>query len=70
MRQDIEERLAILNAQAKEAKQMRTRAKRAHQRDEVERLNVFINFTNYAILDCYREDADDWLNSLPEQNHA
>ncbi|MCV5263922.1 hypothetical protein OFC55_40300, partial [Escherichia coli] len=24
-------------------------------------------FTNYCIYECYKEDAEDWLDSLPEQ---
>ncbi|HFK5103755.1 TPA: hypothetical protein ACG0WX_004673, partial [Escherichia coli] len=27
----------------------------------------YISFTNYCIYECYKEDAEDWLDSLPEQ---
>ncbi|ELH6528359.1 hypothetical protein [Escherichia coli] len=68
MKQDIADRLEILEGQRAEAKQLRRQAKRAHMNSEEELLSVFISFTNRCIWDCYMEDAEDWLASLPERN--
>lgn len=68
MKQDIADRLEILEGQRAEAKQLRTQAKREHRNEEAELLSVFINFTNRCIWECYKEDAEDWLASLPERN--
>ena len=67
MKQDIADRLEILEGQRAEAKQLRKQARRAHRSYEAESLTAFINFTNRCIQECYREDAENWLDSLPEQ---
>ncbi|WP_391563988.1 hypothetical protein [Shigella boydii] len=67
MKQDIADRLEILEGQRAEAKQLRKQARRAHRNYEAESLTAFINFTNRCIQECYREDAENWLDSLPEQ---
>ena len=67
MKQDIADRLEILEGQRAEAKQLRTQARRAHRNNEAELLTKYISFTNYCIYECYKEDAEDWLDSLPEQ---
>ncbi|EKD7855973.1 hypothetical protein OSF99_004319, partial [Escherichia coli] len=48
-------------------KQLRKQARRAHRNNEAELLTKYISFTNYCIYECYKEDAEDWLDSLPEQ---
>ncbi|WP_194152835.1 hypothetical protein, partial [Escherichia coli] len=45
----------------------RKQARRAHRNNEAELLTKYISFTNYCIYECYTEDAEDWLDSLPEQ---
>ncbi|HAL9644976.1 TPA: hypothetical protein JTJ93_000228 [Escherichia coli] len=67
MNDDIADRLKILNDQLADAKQLRKHARIAHRNDEAESLTAFINFTNRCILECYREDAENWLDSLPKQ---
>lgn len=54
MKQDIADRLEILEGQRAEAKQLRKQARRAHRNYEAESLTAFINFTNRCILECYR----------------
>ena len=54
-------------SQRAEAKQLRKQARRAHRNNEAELLTKYISFTNYCIYECYKEDAEDWLDSLPEQ---
>ncbi|WP_152061290.1 hypothetical protein [Shigella flexneri] len=63
MKQDIADRLEILEGQRAEAKQLRKQARRAHRNNEAELLTK----SNYCIYECYKEDAEDWLDSLPEQ---
>lgn len=45
MKQDIADRLEILEGQRAEAKQLRKQARRAHRNYEAESLTAFINFT-------------------------
>ena len=49
MKQDIADRLEILEGQRAEAKQLRKQARRAHRNYEAESLTAFINFTNRCI---------------------
>ena len=63
MNQDIADRLEIREEQRAEARQMRKEARRMHKKEEAELLSVFINFTNRCIWECYKEDAESWLNS-------
>ena len=62
MKQDIADRLEILEGQRAEAKQLRKQARRAHRNNEAELLTKYISFTNYCIYECYKEDAEDWQN--------
>lgn len=50
MKQDIADRLEILEGQRAEAKQLRKHARRAHRNDEAESLTAFINFTNQYMI--------------------
>lgn len=61
MKQDIADRLEILEGQRAEAKQLRKQARRAHRNNEAELLTKYISFTNYCIYECYKEDAEDWV---------
>lgn len=67
MKQDIAERLEILEDQREKARQMRREANKEGRKKDAWQLSQFINLTNRAIAECYREDAENWLDSLPEQ---
>lgn len=51
MKQDIADRLEILEGQRAEAKQLRKQARRAHRNNEAELLTKYISFTNYCIYE-------------------
>ncbi|OOH58785.1 hypothetical protein BMT65_21015, partial [Escherichia coli] len=58
MKQDIADRLEILEGQRAEAKQLRKQARRAHRNNEAELLTKYISFTNYCIYECYGNDSN------------
>lgn len=68
MKQDIAERLEILENQREEARQMRREANKEGRKKDAWHLRQFINFTNRCIQECYMEDAENWLDSLPEKH--
>ncbi|WP_247166660.1 hypothetical protein [Escherichia coli] len=67
MKQDIADRLEILEGQRAEAKQLRKQARRAHRNNEAELLTKYISFTNYCIYECYKEDADVLAPLFPDR---
>ncbi|WP_171770244.1 hypothetical protein, partial [Shigella flexneri] len=62
MKQDIADRLEILEGQRAEAKQLRKQARRAHRNNEAELLTKYIRCRDECICECYKEDAEDGLD--------